>query len=213
MKIPYDTSRLKAAWQVPAERDSPSTACPRSERIWEAVAGELGPAETAEMVEHIAVCAACGEAWRLARELAPKASGEEAPATGGRQARWVPLAASLVLAAGLAWQLGSGSREEPVERGTAIGVESLVRDGAALPRGSFTLAWKPGPPGTLYDLALTTVDLEMVDQVRDLTQPRYRVPASQLEALPKYSKLLWRVEMELPDGRQVASPAFMVQLE
>ena len=45
------------------------TECPSPGRIWDAIRGELDPADAAMLVDHVASCGACAEAWRLAREL------------------------------------------------------------------------------------------------------------------------------------------------
>ena len=205
-----DGRDLVTAWENLAESARPTDDCPPPERIWHAVRGDLSPAETRTVIGHTAVCASCAEAWRLARSMEPPA--EAAPAAPGRgRQRWAAAAAALLLAAGLSWQLldrGPG----PIERGEPPEIESLVPEGASLPRRAFLLEWSPGPEGARYDLLVTTPELEVVVRWRRLEEPRYRVPAAKLRGLGDGAELLWRVEMVLPDGRHVASPAFRVRV-
>ena len=218
MTLPDDTSRLVVAWRELSERARAFEACPDPERIWDAACGELDSTTTRELVEHIGTCPACAEAWRLARELPPSEQARDSAVTSGtsRLPAWnlgrIAIAAMIVLAVGLASRLDRPG-EETIERGSGVAVESLLPPGTALPRSDFRLRWRPGPEGTRYDLLLTTGDLVVVAQVRDLSEPQYLVPTDTLETISANSELLWRVEMVLPDGRHVASPAFVVRIE
>jgi Putative zinc-finger len=83
--------------------------CPPASRLWEAVNGELDPADAAVLVDHVSACGACAEAWRIAHELqAEAAPAAVVPFVRERRASPVwPLlaaAATLVLAVA-AWQL------------------------------------------------------------------------------------------------------------
>lgn len=83
--------------------------CPPSLRIWEAVNGQLEPADAAAVVDHVSSCGACAEAWRIARELeVEEAGGPVIPFPARRRTSFVwgllAAAATLVLAIG-AWPL------------------------------------------------------------------------------------------------------------
>lgn len=219
MTKPYDTTRLQRAWRELAERAPPGEDCPPAERIWEAARGALAPDATRELVEHVATCPACAEAWRLARELGPRVPAEVPPRPAGRARRWaggwIVAAATLVLAATFGWRyLDRGDVEWPegdiVERGPPTQIEPRVPDGSALPRRDFLLAWEPGPEGATYKVLVTRPDLTVVDRASGLREPHYRVPDGALEGIKRDTELLWRVEMSLPGGRRVASPAFRV---
>ena len=68
MTTPDDgLDRLRRAFAEDAAESG--TDCPPSARIWEAVNGELDPDDAALVVDHVASCGACAEAWRIAREL------------------------------------------------------------------------------------------------------------------------------------------------
>jgi len=66
-----DARRLREAFSALSERARPREDCPEPDHLWAAVRGELPARVRRELVNHISTCAACAEAWRLARELAP----------------------------------------------------------------------------------------------------------------------------------------------
>lgn len=83
--------------------------CPSPDRIWEAMGGDLDPADVAIVVDHVSSCGACAEAWRLARELkAIETTPAVIPFAPRRRApiawRLLAVAATIVLAVA-AWQL------------------------------------------------------------------------------------------------------------
>lgn len=221
MTKPYDTAHLQRAWRELAERTPPGEDCPPPERIWDAARGALAPDTTRELVEHVATCPACAEAWRLARELGARVPTEAPSRPAGRARRWaggwIAAAATLALAMTFGWRyLDRGDVEWPegdiVERGPPTQIEPRVPDGSALPRRNFLLAWEPGPEGATYKVLVTRSDLTVVDRASGLEEPRYRVPEQALTGVAANTELLWRVEMTLPSGRRVASPAFRVHV-
>lgn len=225
MTEPYDTAHLQRAWRELAERVPPGEDCPPPARIWEAVRGALAPGATRELVEHVATCPACAEAWQLARELGSPLPAEASTRIASRARRWsgaphrwgryVAAAATLVLAVTFGWRyIDRHSVDWPggdtIERGAPKQIEPQVPDGSTLSRRAFLLAWDPGPEGATYEVLVTRPDLTVVDRASGLDEPRYRVPAPALEGVDENAELLWRVEMTLPSGRRVASPAFRV---
>jgi hypothetical protein len=142
-----------------------------------------------------------------------------AASVGARPARsWlVPLATAAVLAVAVGgglWSLRGPSGESPPGyRGNDRGeVRSLVGDDEPLPREDFRLRWSPGPPGSRYDVSVTTESLESVVDARGLAEASYAVPPSALSAVPADGRVLWRVEVALPGGERTASRTFVTRV-
>jgi hypothetical protein len=75
-----------------------------------------------------------------------------------------------------------------------------------------TLKWSSAGPDARYDVTVTTAALEPVSFARDLEEPRYEVPESDLAGVPSGSKLYWQVTARLPDGASNRSPTFVVTI-
>jgi hypothetical protein len=75
--------------------------CPAAERIWAAVGRELPPGERAAIVDHLAVCPTCAEAWRLAMALDQERVSAPAKGPAARPTWWLAAAAVLILATGV----------------------------------------------------------------------------------------------------------------
>jgi hypothetical protein len=99
--------------------------CPPAIRIWEAVNGELAPADAAAVVDHVSSCGACAEAWRIAQELEVEQAGGAPvipfPARRRTSVVWglLAAAATLVLAIG-AWPLLRGASAPAAPVATAV---------------------------------------------------------------------------------------------
>lgn len=209
-----------------ADRGAPRPdACPPPERIWRAARGELGPRDVRGVVEHVAACGECAEAWRLARAFEEEAAGEEGAArpvapAARRPARFAPwaaaAAAALALVAGGLWwsERPTGPAPETVYRqGAEVTIHSEVPEGRALPRDHAVLTWSGAPDGSTYDLSVSTEDLRALDRAEGLEEPEYTVPAKAFDGVAQGAKVLWRVEAHLPDGRTVASPTFVIEID
>ena len=226
-----ETVRWRRAWRSLSLDAVPQAGCPEPDRLWEAVRGGLGPGEVREMVEHTAVCGACAEAWRLARELGRRAGAENAgerPAAAARaSARQVPAArrwrvatwgsavaaAALLAVVGLEWRDSFAPRPTVIYRGAeTAAIRSLVPPGEALPRRDFTLRWE-GPEGARYRLRVTTEDLTVVAEASDLGTPEYRVAEEDLAAVADGSRLYFKVTARLSGGGTAESATFEVRLE
>lgn len=220
----FSDRELRAAWESAAAGGAASAetadGCPAADRVWAAAHGELGPAETREVVDHVAACPACAEAWRLARHLGADEAGAAAAARAAGRTHhahasrpwWLAAVAAMLVA-----MIGIGTRvwsPGPAEfrGGDGAAVRPLVADGVELPRDRFELAWEPVPGAAEYDLRVTTADLVPVETRRGLDSPRYRVPPERLARLDDGSRLYWQVEVVLEDGDREASPAWEVVL-
>jgi hypothetical protein len=84
-------------------------------------------------------------------------------------------------------------------------IRPLVPTDTSLPRQDFTLRWSSGPDGARYDLVVTTVDLEVIADVRGLDRPEHQVDAARLAPLAAGTRLLWRVVAHMPDGSTLSS--------
>jgi hypothetical protein len=138
----------------------------------------------------------------------------------GRQAApaWrfgLAAAAVLVLAVGLATLFPPGpSRDDAGWRsGPTAQIRSLVPETTPLARAEFLLRWSGGPEGAVYDVHLTTESFSPVAVAEGLENPEWRVPEERLAEIAGGTRLLWRVDALLPDGRRARSATFFVLLE
>ena len=188
-----------------------------ADRIWRAVAGELPPAEAQEIAELAARDPAVAQAWRLAHELHAALPAAESTRRGsllrfpgaaaGAPLRWA-LVATLAVALGTGLWLRLGPPAGETLRGgeAVLAITPRVADGAELSRRDLVLRWTPLPGSEArYTLRLTTGDLALLAEARDLPAAEYRVPPSALAGVPAGSTLLWQVDGRLPDGRVVSS--------
>lgn len=216
---------LRRAWESAADGDGVTAAdaagCPAADRLWAAANRELGPAETRDVVDHVAVCPACAEAWRLARHLgqdaaatamAPAGAPRFRPARNARPWALAAVAAALVAVLGIGFQQLRTPAPAELRGGDGAALRPRVADGAALPRDRFELAWEPVAGAVEYDLRVTTAELAPVASRRGLEEPRYRVPPERLAALADGSRLYWQVEAALEDGGREVSPAWEVTI-
>ena len=127
--------------------------------------------------------------------------------------RWsYPLAAAaaVLLALGAGWwwwnEKPPGYRNDP---GSTI--EPRLGDRIALQRENAVLRWR-GPEGSTYDVLVMTEQMLVVAEASNLQEPQFRIPGQDLANLPTGTRLLWRVEAVLPNGRRLASPTFEVRL-
>jgi hypothetical protein len=186
------------------------------DRIWRAVDGQLPAHERRELVERLATDTACAEAWRVANELHRSLSG-----TAVRQQRplwrsspWLAAAAVLLLAASVMFvsrrdQSGDATFRDPGRPA----IESLVPADAALPKNAFRLRWSAGPDDSRFQVQVTTEDLRLLTTVSDLTRPELVIDAARLADLLPGSRVLWQVQVTLPDGERAVSPTFVTRVQ
>jgi hypothetical protein len=215
-------ARLRAAFAAPDPAAS-SSGCPTPETLWAAVRGELAPQPLRELLDHVALCAACAEDWRLAVELNRQQAAETAATPGrvlpGRFGRWRPLAAAAALAAALlisvtVWRAEAPPQTPTYREASHASIHSLLPDGRALARQDAVLRWAPVAGATSYDVRVSTEDvLQTVATAKGATATELRIPASALANLPPGAKLLWQVDALLPDGTRDTSPTFTTPLQ
>ncbi|HKD11348.1 MAG TPA: hypothetical protein VKE50_04695 [Thermoanaerobaculia bacterium] len=200
----------------------PRVDCPQPAEIWEAAQGGLSPGRLAQVVDHLAACMACREAWRLASDLQESSPEVRAPDVIAPAANpWWPWAAAAAAAAVLvvAFALpgwGTFSRRPrpgaPL-RGSMTGeLQSLISETDLQPRNHLLLRWSPADRGARYRVHVTTRDLTEVAGAAGLDAPEFLVPEKSLASLPPKAALLWQVSASLPDGRSITSPTFVVRV-
>jgi hypothetical protein len=178
--------------------------------LYEAASGNLERGRRLAIIDHVAKCAECTQAWRIAVEVG--ARDAQVPVT--RRPWHFALAASVILAVGLVTYLVI-----PVDQGTPQyreGVDPLApvsAIGSSLPRDRFVLRWSAGPSGTTYVVRLSTADLASLLVKSDIAATELTVPSSVLANVKAGDELLWQVEARLPDGRRVVSQTFVVRVE
>ncbi|ANM30329.1 hypothetical protein ABI59_13235 [Acidobacteria bacterium Mor1] len=205
-----------------SEGARPGEHCPDADLIWQAAHGEAKPAELDAVVDHLAGCPSCAEAWRLAM---PEERGTVVSVPAGRfggSSGWIVFAgglaaAALALAVFVA-PMESSTRPDlapTLRNADTQPIVSLLDESVPLSREDCVLRWQweGGPESVTYDIEVTETDLDPIDSAHGLEQPQYRVPPEALEGLEPGDKLVWRVEASLPDGRRSASSAFIVHLE
>lgn len=217
-----ELSRLREAFAAPAKGAPEPEACPPSDRIWLAVRGELPPDELREIVDHVAVCPACAEDWRIAmvfeeesRAPAPAVPIPARPKTAtARHRAWMAIAASIVVAA-VGFQLYR-QPEVPDQMasyrgGEQTGVQSLVQE--PLARDAFVLRWTPSPEAESYTLQVSTTAFDPLFRADGLTGTSCQVPAGELAPLRSGDKVLWTVTPVARGGGRLPSQTFPASLK
>jgi hypothetical protein len=227
---------LRAAWAAAKGAAPDPQTCPPATQLWEAAHGELPASAVARVVEHLAICAACAEGWRLALELEPLP--HEAPARSpqarhawtarpawpraGSSPAWaghgrgLAAAAALLLALGGAlWQVRQGDVRArgngPVYRGAAAaGTLTLARDTRCAVTGC-RLQW-PRLPGATYRIVVRTAGGAPVLDRRGLSEPRLDLDAHDLLGLPPGTRLRWNVMATAGGARSASQPADLILL-
>ena len=213
-------SDLRRSFAFPSE-EAGSEACPTAGRIWDGAHGLLPADEAGELVDHIATCASCAADWRLAMDaIGSERSGTrpiKAPTRRLRGRLGIGLAAAVAVVA-LALVGTTQVWFAPPETVTyrddqELTITSLLPDGGTLPRDAAELRWSAPDADATYTVEVGLPDLTPVDVAHDLTATTYQIPARALAELEAGTTIVWQVRARLPDGRQVASPAFLATLD
>jgi hypothetical protein len=217
------SSEWREAWAALAERATPTDACPPAERLWEAARGELGPGQVAALVDHVAQCALCAEAWEVAADLAKEAAPVQRASVMTFPSRrvwaWASLAAAAVIVIGVlvvprGW-IGRGAEGPADVYRTELpqAVRPLNPDGQVLPRQAAALRWSSAGDNATYSIEVATEDLTPIARASNLKTTEYTIPEKALSALPAGSRVVWRVHASWPDGRSIRSAAAMIVVQ
>lgn len=212
-----ETRWLRQAHASLASADVPTGRCPEVDDIWTATRGELVREQVRSLIEHTVECAACAEAWRLARDLGEEASLPEVAKPSGswlRNRALLGAAAALLAVSVVALlKLAPASHPPLYREAEAPGIQSLIAENARLPRPRCLLRWSKAKPGARYNIQVATADLVVLARARGLEVEEYLVPETALGRIPAGGTLLWQVETELPDGTRSPSVTFISRLE
>ena len=197
--------------------------CPSPDQIWETAKGQMPAGAAREVVDHVANCPTCTEAWRLAQSIeAPGSVEQNRPSTSSRFSRgWMAVAAAILLmAVGLGTWSIQDSFFKPVYRDhRPYDIQSLVSDQEALPRDDFRLRWsvKPPAPDTVrFDVDVTLVtgdDILIVSRARNLDRAEYVVAESDLADVPSGATLSWKITAHFPQSAETESLTFRNRLK
>jgi hypothetical protein len=214
---PDELERLRRAFatvDVTETKDDPPI---DSDRIWQAVRGELPPAEVEEMADLANRSPETAAAWRLAVELSHELdgvrSGNVIPIHRRRPLRWtLGLAAAAVVVVGLALPLFRSFSPDPTPTYRAVDGLEIVSEldpDRALPRKAFELRWTPTGEGSLYEILVTDSDLRVLDRASFLEEASYLVSVEALSDLAEGDEVWWKVDATRADGARASSPTFV----
>jgi hypothetical protein len=205
---PPDVERLRAALaRLGEEKEWPE---PDSERVFSALHGDMSAEDRREVVDELIRNPRAAEAWRLARELQPP-EGTRSPKTW-RQWAWLPVAATLVLLAGAAWQFGPW-RSEPVYRSAEPRtIAPLLPGGNRVARAEPVLRWT-AIEGARYRVRVLTPSLEPLAESELLDTAEYRLPPEVIRAVPPGGSILWQVEAHVRGSSGLLSATFTTPLD
>jgi hypothetical protein len=209
---PADVARLREA--LASLRGEAGTSVDAG-RIFDALHGEVTADERRAVVDELIANPDAAEAWRLAQDLAPPASGTAVAPLDRGAWRWWAVAAAAVLALGVAWQFANPWRspETPVYRSTEQRtIASLLLSGEPLSRNAPVLRWT-GIDGARYRVTVLTPTLDVVAEADNLSAPEYTISGDALARFPPGAPLLWQVEARIPGEGSIVSPTFTVRVE
>jgi hypothetical protein len=207
---------LRAAFTALGDDAAPGVDCPDPARLWDGAHGALDAADRDALLDHVAGCGACIEAWRLARAVAGDDVALPESAAPSRARWWVAGGAAVAAAAALVvWSRAGGDADAPhppTFRGETSPIASAIGDREVLPRDAFTLRWQPVGPDARYRVIVMTEALDPIHDATVVGAPELTVPAAQLASVAAGATLLWRVEASPPGAAPVRSATFLVRL-
>lgn len=217
---PDELERLRLAFCSVAEEGKPDNNALDADRIWQAVRGELPPAEVEEMADLASRSPDSAAAWRLATEMSRELDGTRDGAVvridRRRPMRWaIGLAAAAVVVIGVGLPIFRSLTPEPtptLRAADQFEIASGLPADQALPRDAFELRWTPAGEGSLYDIVLTDSELTVLDRASFLEKPSYVVPAEALSGLLEGAEVWWKIDATRPDESRVSSPTFVTRV-
>lgn len=208
--------RLREAFQSLAESTAGEMSADDLDRVWAAARCELPAADRQALIERMAVDPMVAEAWRVAHALG-RGCGVDAAIDVRQPASvsfsWLATAAAvLLLTSALFIVSRDRSGVDTMRDAGSVRIESLIADDATLPRDACRLRWSPGPPGSRYQVRVTTEDLQILTTIANLTEPQVTIEPARLAALEPGARMLWQVEATLPDGSHATSATFAARI-
>ncbi len=178
----------------------PTPQCPSLDDVWRAAQGHAGPAEVERIAEHMAGCAACAQAWRLAAGLRePRRSATLLWRTSAIAGAFAAAAAAIGVAV--------LHRPADVERGPAEAApRALVTEA---PAADCVLRWTPVAHATSYEVVATLEGGAPILKTTVTSVTSLRVPAAPLAG---QRQIFWRVRAYLDDGTTVESGTLALRL-
>jgi hypothetical protein len=178
----------------------------------------LAADEIRDVIDHFVACPSCAADWRAAKGWEADAETPVEPEVLVRARRpilrWAGLAAAVLLVAVLAaYRILSPVPSEPVYRTGSEAIRSLVPEDEVLPRDAAVLRWTPVGEDAVYSVEVGLIDLTTLFSVREISETELRIPSEALEKVETGESIVWRVEAQLPDGRRMASGAFLHRIE
>jgi len=216
MKERDETALWREAFATASPTDRPGPDCPPAERIWEAARNEATPAELRQLLAHVATCTVCTEAWRLAMELKetetvrPQDTGRPQENVRGHHAQWLAAASIAVVLGGLV--LRGGMSPPSVDRSVERVELELVTDGGGRSRDRCLLRWTAFEGG-IYDVIVSTQDLDPISEASGLEEPEYLVPEDDLAKAPEGEALSVHVEAYSLSEGAIASRTLSFQCD
>ncbi|MFI5118787.1 MAG: hypothetical protein ACHQM4_00150 [Thermoanaerobaculia bacterium] len=206
-----DDAALRAAYRDVTRR-ARQIDCPSSETLARAAAGELPSGERNELVSHLAVCSDCSEELQLARPLDEMGAAD---AGGRRTWRFVlPLAAAVLLAAGVAIVMRSPSRlrEPDAVRGAQPSGERMVpSNGARLHGPPAALEWTNAPPAESFEIVVFDAESTEVWRSAPSAAPKVVLPAALRSSLKPGTPYYWRI-LAVRGVERSTSPLFRFEI-
>ncbi|MEM1182726.1 MAG: hypothetical protein AAGM22_30560 [Acidobacteriota bacterium] len=129
-----------------------------------------------------------------------------------RVTAWLALAASMLVAAGVALLVQRPPPSDPPYRRLPAGeprIESRLHSDTWRHGSALELEWTE-IAGARYDVVVTTESLDILREELGLATPSLRVEPAEIDAMADGDAVLWHVEAILADGRRVSSPVFRV---
>ena len=217
------TSTVEKLRRAFAARDETRRArgeCPHPQRIWDAAHSQLTTAEVVGVVDHFIACPSCAADWRAAKdwEADVEIPAEPEALTDARRpvARWAGLAAAaaiLLVGVVAVYQFVAPVPSGPVYRSAGETIRSLVPEDEVLSRDAAVLRWTPVAEDAVYSVEVGKIDLTTLVSARELGETEFTVPPRALESVEAGESIVWQVEAQMPDGRRIASEAFLNRIE
>jgi len=122
--------------------------------------------------------------------------------------RWMSIAAAVLLAIGLGWQLMPSRGAAPAYRSVeSRAIASRLDRGADLPRATPVLRWT-GVDGARYRVRVLTSDLQVLDESAEVAATEYTISTETLGRIPPGGEIFWQIEARIPGEVVITSPTF-----